>query len=203
MAELLAPYAELEQKLLDNILIYINILLRWNARINLTAIRDPRQIVQRHFGESFFAARVLLRPKDVCKIVDLGSGAGFPGLPFAMYAPQSEITLIESQKKKAAFLNEAVRVLGLKNVNVFSDRAESYAGTAELVVMRAVEKFETVLPLASRLVQPGGRLALMIGAARVQTATGLLPQFAWQDPINVPDGHSRVLLVGTNPVKVG
>ncbi|PYP90762.1 MAG: 16S rRNA (guanine(527)-N(7))-methyltransferase RsmG [Candidatus Angelobacter sp. Gp1-AA117] len=202
IAALLAPYIELDEKRLAGISIYINVLLKWNARMNLTAVRDPRQIVQRHFGESFFAARKMLGPEDALTIVDLGSGAGFPGLPIAMCVPRSEVTLIESQSKKAAFLNEVIRSLDLKNAQVFSQRAESYTGTAELVTMRAVERFEAVLPTAAKLVKPGGRLALMIGAAQVESAVTLLPELVRQEAIPVPGGHSRVLLVGTKIVKV-
>ena len=202
IAALLAPYIELDEKRLAGISIYINVLLKWNARMNLTAVRDPRQIVQRHFGESFFAARKMLGPEDALTIVDLGSGAGFPGLPIAMCVPRSEVTLIESQSKKAAFLNEVIRSLDLKNSQLFSQRAESYTGTAELVTMRAVERFEAVLPTAAKLVKPGGRLALMIGAAQVESAVTLLPELVRQEAIPVPGGHSRVLLVGTKIVKV-
>lgn len=202
IAALLTPYIELDERQLSSISTYINILLKWNARMNLTAIRDPRQIVQRHFGESFFAAQKLLGSEDAFKIVDVGSGAGFPGLPVAMYAPRSEITLIEAQSKKAAFLNEVIRGLGLKNAHVFSRRAEDYTGGAELVTMRAVERFEAVLPTVAKLVEPGGRLGLMIGTAQVESATKLTPEIAWQSPIVVPGGHSRVLLVGIKAVKV-
>ena len=202
IAALLAPYVELNEKQLANISIYIDILLKWNARMNLTAVRDPRQIVQRHFGESFFAAQRLLGPEDAVRIVDVGSGAGFPGLPMAMYAPKSEITLIEAQGKKAAFLNEVIRGLGLKNAQVFNQRAESYAGKAELVSMRAVERFEAVLPTAAKLVEPGGKLGLMIGSAQVELATKLVPELAWQHPVAVPGGHFRMLLMGTKVIKV-
>lgn len=198
ISSLLAPYIELDGAHLANISTYIDILLKWNARMNLTAVRDPRQIVQRHFGESFFAAQKLLEPEDAFKIVDVGSGAGFPGLPIAIYASKSEITLIESQSKKAAFLNEVIRSLGLKNARVFSQRAESYTARAELVTMRAVERFEVVLPTAAKLVESGGRLGLMIGGAQVESATKLVPEMTWQQPVVVPGGHSRVLLVGAS-----
>lgn len=202
IASLLAPYIELEETHLANISIYIDILLKWNAKMNLTAVRDPQQIVQRHFGESFFAAQRLLAPEDAVRIVDVGSGAGFPGLPMAMYAPKSAITLIEVQSKKAAFLNEVIRGLGLKNAHVFNQRAESYAGKAELVTMRAVEKFEAALPTAAKLVESGGKVALMIGGAQVESATKLIPELVWQQPVAVPGGHSRVLLVGTKVIRV-
>src|ERR1051326_8404117 len=92
IAGLLAPYIELDEKQLADTSIYIDVLLKWNARMNLTAVREPRRIVQRHFGESFFAAQRLLGPEDAFKIVDVGSGAGFPGLPIALYAAHSEVT---------------------------------------------------------------------------------------------------------------
>ena len=137
---LLAPFtaqAKLPPQMLSQLQHYLDLLLRWNARINLTAVRDPEQIVTRHFGESLFAARVLLgdsqvgqafRPasnglshaegpqprNDLVKILaDVGSGAGFPGIPMKLFAPELELTLIESHNKKATFLREVIRTLGL------------------------------------------------------------------------------------------
>lgn len=202
IAELLHPFAELNQQQLTDTLTYIDLLCRWNSRVNLTAVRDPKEIITRHFGESFFAARQLLSPGDAGAVVDLGSGAGFPGLPLAMFAPQAQITLIESNGKKAVFLREVIRSLSLRNVAVFDRRAEEYRNTAILVTMRAVEKFESALVLASRLVATQGRLALMVGAAQVQQAETLVPGFSWEEPLPIPGGHSRVLLVGTRLVTV-
>jgi 16S rRNA (guanine527-N7)-methyltransferase len=119
-----------------------------------------------------------------------------------MLAPEAQMTLIESQGKKAAFLNEVVRALGLKHVRVFKERAESYPGSAELVMLRAVEKFSKAAVLAWKLVEPGGRLALMIGQAQLPEATQVDEHISWQDPVSVPDSQSRILLVGTKPVKV-
>ena len=111
--------------------------------------------MQRHFGESLFAAKYLLEQQRPQTAIDLGSGAGFPGVPFALLAPDVRVTLIESQQKKATFLKELVHVLGLKNVKVFNDRAENYPETADLVMLRAVEKFEHALPMAVRLTKGG------------------------------------------------
>ncbi|HYL91878.1 MAG TPA: 16S rRNA (guanine(527)-N(7))-methyltransferase RsmG [Alphaproteobacteria bacterium] len=182
--------------------IYIDLLLKWNARVNLTGVRDPSEMVTRHFGESFFVARTLLRTGESSTVIDLGSGAGFPGMPMAMFAPAANVTLIESNTRKAAFLKEAVFALKLKNVAVFSGRAEDYRGQASLVVMRAVEKFERSLTLALSLVEAGGRIGLMIGDAQVEKAKALRPGLAWNEPIDMPSGQSRVLLVGTKVVKV-
>jgi 16S rRNA (guanine527-N7)-methyltransferase len=198
--------ASLTHSQLQNISIYIDLLLRWNARINLTAVRDPEEIVTRHFGESFFAARQLFpgqRP-TTNDLIDVGSGAGFPGLPIKLWAPQLQITLIESHRKKATFLREVIRSLTLMNVNVSSARAESYQKGSEgfpkqasIVTLRAVERFDAVLPAAARLVAPGGRLAILISLAQSTRAHQLLPTLHWERPVPVPLSESRILLVGT------
>ncbi|MGZ7107179.1 MAG: 16S rRNA (guanine(527)-N(7))-methyltransferase RsmG, partial [Candidatus Angelobacter sp.] len=93
IAQLLKPFIELDETRLHAISKYIDLLLKWNARINLTAIRDASEIVQRHFGESLFAAKYVLEQKPVETAIDLGSGAGFPGVPFAILAPDVQVTL--------------------------------------------------------------------------------------------------------------
>src|SRR5579864_3673305 len=124
--------APLSSAQLEQISIYIDILTRWNARINLTAIRDPEEIVTRHFGESFFAASHIFegaryvpsaskhvdvaddqRPTTNARLADLGSGAGFPGIPIKLWTPDINLTLIEANHKKATFLREVVRTLKL------------------------------------------------------------------------------------------
>lgn len=202
IARLLQPFIQLDEMRLAAISKYIDLLLKWNARINLTAIRVPEEIVQRHFGESFFAASHLLGEKSAKTAIDLGSGAGFPGVPFALLGPEVEITLIESSQKKSTFLKELIYLLGLKNVKVFSGRAESYSQTGDLVMLRAVERFEEVLPLALSLVSSSGRLALLIGTSQIDLAKSMLADVQWQVPLVIPSGHSRILLVGTKIVKV-
>lgn len=200
---LLLPYASLSAGQLSQTRDYIALLLKWNARVNLTAVREPEQIVTRHFGESFFAARQLVPPDWQGKVVDVGSGAGFPGVPLALWAPQAEVTLIESNSKKAAFLSEVIRALGLKNARVAGQRAELFAGSADIVTMRAVEQFERSLPAALRLVALGGRLALMIGKDQVDVARTLAAGCEWDEAIPLPGGHSRVLFIGTKSTTVG
>jgi 16S rRNA (guanine527-N7)-methyltransferase len=202
IARLLQPFIQLDEMRLAAISKYIDLLIKWNARINLTAIRAPEEIVQRHFGESLFAAQHILARKPAKTAIDLGSGAGFPGVPFALLAPEVHVTLIESNQKKSTFLKELIYLLGLKNVNVFSGRAESYSHSAGLVMLRAVEKFGEVLPLALSLVSPGGRLALLVGTSQIELGKSLLPGVQWQEPVAIPSGHSRVLLVGAKMVKV-
>jgi 16S rRNA G527 N7-methylase RsmG len=114
-----------------------------------------------------------------------------------MLARNSRVILIEAHAKKSAFLNEVIRSLNLSHVSVFTGRGENYSGKAQLVTMRAVEKFDASMPLATSMVEPGGRLALMIGASQVDQAKASGQRFQWRNPIEVPGGHSRVLLVGT------
>jgi 16S rRNA (guanine527-N7)-methyltransferase len=203
IARLLEPFIEFDETRLLSISMYIDLLLKWNARINLTAIREPGEIVQRHFGESLFAAKHLLEQKLPQTAIDLGSGAGFPGVPFAMLAPDVQVTLIESQQKKATFLKELVHTLELKNTKVFSDRAEAYPGTADLVMLRAVERFEQALQMAVRLTNTGGRVALMIGSGQVELTGKLEKEVLWDSPVEVPCSLSRELLVGVKTLKVG
>ena len=181
---------------------YLDLLLRWNARINLTAVREPEQIVTRHFGESLFAAQILLgKGNDVAKgktLADVGSGAGFPGIPIKLFAPELDVTLIESHNKKAAFLREVIRALELDHAEVFCGRAEQWGKTADLVTLRAVEQFKRALPIAADLVTPSGRLCLLVGEGQVPTARQALgANWTWQKPIAVPLSADRVVLVGT------
>ena len=200
IADLLQPYlaTPLSEMQLRQVATYRDLLVRWNAKTNLTAVRQPDEMVQRHFGESFFAAAQLVAEGTPRTAFDLGSGAGFPGLPLSIYAPQVSVTLIESQNKKATFLKEVVRTLQLKNVTVVAERAETLAGKtrAKLVTMRAVEKFAASATLAAELLQSGGRHALLIGVAQAEEACRLLPGLSWHPPVAIPGGNARVLFVG-------
>jgi 16S rRNA (guanine527-N7)-methyltransferase len=219
--------AALSSAQLQHISIYIDLLLRWNTRINLTAVREPEAIVTRHFGESLFAARHLFpsaapdweghdftradsKPKKEGAsapeasanhhLIDIGSGAGFPGLPIKIYAPHIHLTLVESNQRKATFLREVTRALALTNVNVLAARAEDYPGPpAAVVTLRAVEHFDRVLPVAARLVSPGGRLALLLGTPQLDRVAQLAPEFRWSAPIPIPLSSARILLIGTRP----
>lgn len=201
IAELLQPFtadAELPALLLEQLQCYLDLLLRWNARINLTAVRDPEQMVTRHFGESLFAARTLLadRPAQAATLADVGSGAGFPGIPIKLFAPEIDLTLIESQGKKATFLREVLRALKVNGVQVFGGRAEEWGKTADLVTLRAVEQFERALPVAAKLVAPGGRLCLLVGSSQVDKAQELIGDlWTWVKPVAVPRSKGRVVVI--------
>jgi 16S rRNA (guanine527-N7)-methyltransferase len=246
IATLLEPFLEQPPVAfqLEQISTYIDLLMRWNARINLTAVRHEEEIVTRHFGESFFLARHLFPasakpcpleriersegpassvasdpPQEVLttppsasliahlaasrrrppQVLDIGSGAGFPALPLKLWAPEIHLTLIESNNKKAAFLREVARTLTLTDINVIAGRAETLAATlgpqAEVVTLRAVERFETILPSAVTFLAPKAALALLIGTAQLPyLATRTTLQ--WHPPIPIPQSHSRVLSIG-------
>lgn len=202
IAALLHPYATATEKLAGCISIYIDIMMKWNRKISLTSVRDPQQMVRRHFGESLFLAENLIHPEWRGIVVDVGSGAGFPGMPLAMYCSTADVTLIESHGKKVAFLNEVIYALKLKNARVFHGRAEQFSGQGDLITLRAVEEFDKVLTTASGLVRPGGRIALMVGQAQVEIAKLQSASFQWEQPVKVPGGESRVLLVGVKLVNV-
>jgi 16S rRNA (guanine527-N7)-methyltransferase len=200
IGELLAPFlgpASLSDSQLKLVSTYLDLLLKWNSKINLTAVRDPEEIVTRHFGESFFAAHQLLPDRDsAATAIDVGSGAGFPGLPLKIWSPTLDLTLIEANQKKAVFLREVVRALALPHVNVLAQRAESAGAKADLALVRAVERFERTLPIAQQLLKLGGRIALLIGHSQAESAKSLLQDLRWDNPIPIPLSHSRILLVG-------
>lgn len=165
--------------------------------MNLTAVRDPEGIITRHFGESLFAAHQLFPAGDSSQTaIDVGSGAGFPGVPIKLWAEPLELTLIESNHRKATFLREVVRTLDLKSVSVLTERAEQVSVKADIVTFRAVETFERILPTALSLAKQDGRIAILIGSAQVEPAKAILPEMKWQAPLSVPNSSARVLLIG-------
>ena len=194
---LLAPFllAPLTTEQLEQLRVYLALLLKWNAKISLSAVREPEQIVRRHFGESLFAG-AHLQARENSELADLGSGAGFPGLPIAIQLPEMKITLIESQQKKVAFLREAIRAVGIRNASVYAGRAEDSKIKSQIVTMRAVEKFDVSVATAASLVARGGQLVLLIGSAQAQNARSLLPKVRWKEPIDIPESRERVLLIG-------
>jgi 16S rRNA (guanine527-N7)-methyltransferase len=184
----------LESGTADRFAAYCALLLRWNARTNLTAVRDQEGILSRHFVESIAVARAL--PSEIASLLDFGSGAGFPGIPIALCRPEIAVTLAESQGKKAAFLQEAVRSLEL-SARVHPARAEAIAAQFDCVALRAVDRMGPAVQAASHRVLPGGCLALMTTESEsgsLQASAG--KQFSWSSPIQLPGSDQRALLLG-------
>jgi 16S rRNA (guanine527-N7)-methyltransferase len=200
ISELLKPFlgpARLSSFQLRQVSIYLELLLRWNSKINLTSVRAPEEIVTRHFGESFFAAsQILATAEPPASSIDVGSGAGFPGLPMKVFSPEIELTLVESNNKKVAFLREVVRALGLQGVSVLGSRAENLTIAADVVSLRAVERFERTLHITRKLLKPKGRLLLLIGLEQVEAAKSVLPELSWGKPVPIPLSKNRVLAIG-------
>ena len=146
----------------DQLNSFMATLMLWNRKISLMSQTDPETIAWKHFADCLFAARSCL-PGD--KIVDLGSGAGFPGLVMAIACPDTEVCLIESRDRKASFLKEAVRNAGVKNAHVLWSRIELAAKNlpewATLAVSRALGDIDALQKLAKPLLAPGGRLMAM------------------------------------------
>lgn len=174
---------------------YLALLLRWNARMNLTAVRNPQEILRRHFVESIACARRL--PEGIGSLLDFGTGAGFPGIPIALCRSEIAVTLAESQSKKIAFLREAVRALGL-NARVFGQRAEALTDRFDCVTLRAVDRMERAISAASALVRSGGWMVVMTTEqelAAVREAAG--DAFTWVEPIALPGSDQRILAISS------
>lgn len=136
---------------------YLELLLHWNRRVNLTGLRQPRAIVRRLFAESLYVSRVVeLRGW----LVDIGSGAGFPGLALKLVAPELRVTLVEARHKKCAFLKEVTRECGFAPVEVVAERFEDWAArqtkAADIITTRAVERDAKLLAAIRQLLGPGG-----------------------------------------------
>jgi 16S rRNA (guanine527-N7)-methyltransferase len=177
----------------DQFVAYLGQLLRWNARLSLTAIREPQQIIQRHFVECAFTAQHL--PVDIESLLDYGSGAGLPGIAIAICRPEIRVTLAESHGKKAAFLREATRSIGFSG-EVYEGRVEGMPGDRRFhaVTMRAVEKMDLAIPVAIR--HTGRYLVLLATERSAPAFRQLASEFQWWEPIPLPKAEQRILAIG-------
>ncbi|HZU28507.1 MAG TPA: 16S rRNA (guanine(527)-N(7))-methyltransferase RsmG [Bryobacteraceae bacterium] len=189
LAAALDGVCELSSKQIAELEAHYDLLQRWNQRMNLTAVHSMQEAVVRHYGESVFLAKVI---RDLggaeSSIVDLGSGAGFPGVPIAVVLPAAQITLVEANHRKAAFLKESTRAL--PNISVLAKRSGDVEGFWAWMVSRAVRSGD-VLAAAKRL---ASRIALL-------TSAGVRPADSdvnWHLPIPLPWSDS-VVLVGDVP----
>jgi 16S rRNA (guanine527-N7)-methyltransferase len=174
--------------------VYLELLVRWNERMNLTAVRDRGKILRRHFVECIGCARAL--PDGIAELMDFGSGAGFPGIPIAICRPEIAVTLAESQVKKAAFLNEVARTLGW-NTTVYAARAESLGKNFDCVTLRAVDRMNSAVGAAVGLLKPNGWLAVMTTEAAVSGVMAAGDGMHWQNRSRMPGSERQVLLLGS------
>jgi 16S rRNA (guanine527-N7)-methyltransferase len=179
----LRGFAELTESQIDLLEKHFFLLQRWNQSLNLTSLKTAEEIIERHYAESLFLGAHL--PAGGLRIVDIGSGAGFPGIPVAILRPECHVTLVESHQRKSVFLREAAR--DLTNIAVSADRIEGVKQTFDWAISRAV-KFEGIKNAALRV---AGKVALL--AAEAQPSSDC---FTWNDPIRLPWGEKRFLWIG-------
>jgi 16S rRNA (guanine527-N7)-methyltransferase len=189
-----AGLPELDAGLAGRFETYLELLMRWNTRLNLTAIREREGILSRHFVESIACARAI--PEGVATLLDFGSGAGFPGIPIALYRPEIAVTLAESQAKKAAFLQEALRTLALR-ANVRATRAETLDSSFDCVTLRAVDRMERAVGAAAGgLVSADGWLVLMVTGSELpalRVTAG--EEFDWTAVLKLASSEDRVIAI--------
>jgi 16S rRNA (guanine527-N7)-methyltransferase len=176
---------------------YIKILLTWNEKINLTAIRDPLEILYRHFCESMYAAEAI--PLKKGRLADVGSGGGFPGLPLKILRPDLQVFLVESNIKKVTFLAEVIRELGLKGAQVLARRYEELGeevAPLDYVCSRALGEFPVFLDWARSQQIAAKQVILWIGGRDLEEIQNIRT-WDWSEPIEVPHSLRRLLLVGT------
>jgi 16S rRNA (guanine527-N7)-methyltransferase len=175
---------------------YVILLLNWNESLSLTSIADPEEIIVRHFGESMFLSSVV--PVEKGRLADLGSGAGFPGLALKIISPNLHVVLIESNKKKCAFLAEVVRTLDFYNVEVIPRRFEEIRTNhdfADFIAARALGDFPRLLKWSRTALKSEGHIALWVGGTDT-TKIEMTSGWIWQPAIRIPESQRRFLLTG-------
>ena len=188
---------EVDERQLVCIQQYTKMLLAWNEKLNLTAIRDPLEILNRHFCESMYAAVAV--PVENGRLADVGSGGGFPGLPLKILRPDLEVFLVESNMKKATFLAEVIRNIDLRGAKVFFSRYEELGeelAPVDFVCSRAVGAFAPFLTWAASQSVAAKQVILWISGRDLAEA-GSSPHWQWRDPIPVPNSLRRYFLVGS------
>ena len=195
--QLLAPFElKLTASQVGRILTYLDLLERWNRKINLTGVRDPEACVTRHFGESLYLGRWVELDG---RLLDIGSGAGFPGLALKIAFPALAVTLLEPIAKKRAFLKEVARTCEMKLVEVAGERLEDFARRDpperfDTATARAVGGLDVLVSLASLCLKPGGRIILWLSEKQASSLHRLESRVAWQPPI--PLSHHGVICCG-------
>src|ERR1700732_4511936 len=175
---------------------YIAMLLAWNEKVNLTAIRDPVEVLYRHFCESMYAAVAV--PSLTGRLADVGSGAGFPGLALKIVRPDLYVFLIESNVKKATFLAEVIRELGVADTRVLVSRYEELdeeIAPVDIVCSRALGEFDKFLSWARSERVSAEHAILWVGGRDIEEGKRG-ERWNWKEPMAIPHSLQRYLLVG-------
>jgi 16S rRNA (guanine527-N7)-methyltransferase len=198
--ELLSPFRlELDRGQIGMLLTYVKLLLRWNQKINLTSVRNPEECVTRHFGESLYVAKYM---ELSGRLLDVGSGPGFPGLVLKIMFPTLAVTLLEPVAKKRAFLKEVARACEMASVEVVGERLEDFVGLTtrhqfDAATARAVGHLDNIVPLVCDALKPGGRMILWLSENQAGSLGQLETQVAWDTPIPIPLSRHRVIWCGS------
>jgi 16S rRNA (guanine527-N7)-methyltransferase len=176
---------------------YLALLLKWNAKLNLTAIREPQMIVRRHFIECIQCAQAIPAIFEPRTLLDFGSGAGLPGIPIAILRPEILVTLAESQGKKAAFLKEAVRALAL-DAEVFQGRVEKMPPERQfpVITLRAVDKMPDAIGVAIDRSAPEGWVVLFTTSRAALALKSRLPEIEWRKELPTSGLEEGRILLG-------
>ena len=190
----------LDDAAIERLLDYVELLVRWNAAYNLTAVRDPDEMVTRHLLDSLAIAPHV----SGATLADLGSGAGLPGIPLAVSAPEREILLVDSNGKKARFLREAVRKLALAKTRVAESRVENVEGSFDCITARAFASLGDMLAWGGHLLAPGGRWLALKGRFPDDELAAVPDTFTIEKTIelNVPglDAERHLVILKRRPV---
>lgn len=188
---------DLPQSGLEQLVRFIELLEKWNRTYNLTAIREPEQMVSLHLLDSLALAPIL----KFGAVLDVGSGGGFPGIPIAIARPDLKLTLLDASQKRTAFLRQAVVELNLQNATVVCERVERWHSgeTFDWIVSRAFAELGEFVSSCAPLLKPGGLFAAMKGAISSDELAALPPAFRVQSvlPLVVPglEAERHVVLV--------
>lgn len=197
--KLLAPFeVSLSDETIDILLKYLDLLLRWNRKINLTSVRTTEECITRHFGESFYLSHVV---RVHGRLLDVGSGAGFPGLAVKLLTPELDVTLLEPVAKKRAFLKEVARNCELRSVRVLGSRIQECSlqkerGCFDIIATRAVGGLGSIIPAAIGLLKSGGRLCLWLSRSQIDEIRTMNLEVQWLDPLPIPLSRERMIFVG-------
>ena len=199
ITELLDPFGiRLNGDQTVRLLVYLDLLLKWNAKISLVGRSSAEECVTRHFGESLFLSRCMALKG---RLLDIGSGAGFPGLALKITCPDLAVTLLEPVAKKRAFLKEVIRICQFDQVTVLGQRVEDFSAQLndskyDYSTSRAVGGFTNLIENAAVCIKPGGKLCLWLGHDDAAAIAQSQSPFTWNPPIPIPLSLRREILIG-------
>ncbi len=199
VANLLVPFGiRLSGSQTEQVLTYLELLLRWNGKINLTAINKPEDCIRRHFGESFYLGTLMGLEG---RLLDVGTGAGFPGLALKVMFPALQVILLEPKMRKCAFLKEVSRQCGFSEVEIRSEGVGNYRVSAEfaaadIVTSRAVGSSTRLIQGASDCLKQNGALCLWTTSRLRERIQSAPERISWMKPAKIPNSRERIILIG-------